>query len=137
MNKSAAIVQFIANLLPLYQGERHGKRWCARSLQDGTLILPFNADEDPNDEGWVRLHWQGRRKRATEALKIEPPMVPGARGGLVKNPWFNIRSDAARLMMAMGDRLGLDPKARAALAPKEDKPKSKFNGLIGQSAAKA
>ncbi len=68
MNKSAAIVQFIANLLPLYQGERHGTHWCARSLQDGTLILPFYADEDPNDEGWVRIHWQDRRKRATEAL---------------------------------------------------------------------
>ena len=76
-------------------------------------------------------------KRATEALKTEPPLVPGAKGGLVKNPWFTIRSDAARLMMAMGDRLGLDPKARAGLSRPEEKKTSKFSGLIGQSAGKA
>lgn len=71
-------------------------------------------------------------KRATQALEVEPPLVPGARGGLVKSPWFSIRSDAARIMMSMGDRLGLDPKARAAIAqPPDDKPKSKFAGLIG------
>lgn len=75
-------------------------------------------------------------KRATEALKTEPPLIPGAKGGLVKNPWFTIRSDAARIMMAMGDRLGLDPKARATLAPRDSKPKSKFAGLIGQNSAK-
>lgn len=76
-------------------------------------------------------------KRATEALKTEPPLVPGARGGLVANPWFRIRSDAARIMMSMGDRLGLDPKARAGLAQAPEAPKSKFSGLIGQNAAKA
>lgn len=76
-------------------------------------------------------------KRATEALKTEPPLVPGAKGGLVKNPWFGIRSDAARIMMSMGDRLGLDPKARAALSMPEEKKVSKFSGLVGQSAAKA
>lgn len=75
-------------------------------------------------------------KRATEALKTEPPLVPSARGGLVANPWFRIRSDAARIMMAMGDRLGLDPKARAAISSPEQEKKSKFAGLIGQSSAK-
>ena len=67
-HKSAAIVGFIANLLPLYFGERHDERWCARSLQDGTLILPFNAEEDPDNEGWLRIHWQGDPQRQTEAL---------------------------------------------------------------------
>ncbi|KAF0136974.1 MAG: P27 family phage terminase small subunit [Xanthobacteraceae bacterium] len=76
-------------------------------------------------------------KRATEALKTGPPLVPGARGGLVANPWFRIRSDAARIMMSMGDRLGLDPKARAGLAQAPEAPPSKFSGLIGQSGAKA
>lgn len=65
-NRSAAIVGFIANLMPLYHCERHGECWCARSLQDGTLILPFIADEDPDDEGWVRIHWQGDPQRQTE-----------------------------------------------------------------------
>lgn len=64
--KSAAIVQFIANLLPLYHGERHGDRWCARSLQDGSLILPITDDQ--HDEGWVQIHWQGDPYRKTQAL---------------------------------------------------------------------
>jgi len=64
--KSAAIVRFIANLLPLYHGERHGDTWCARSLQDGSLILPIADDQ--HDEGWVRIHWQGDPCRKTEAL---------------------------------------------------------------------
>lgn len=91
------------------------------------------------DTGGVAIYavaWADH-KRATEALKTEPPLVPGAKGGLVKNPWFGIRSDAARIMMAMGDRLGLDPKARAAISKPEEKSASKFSGLIGQSARKA
>lgn len=64
--KSTAIVGFIANLLPLYNGERHGDVWCARNLQDGSLILP--VAEDDEDEGWVRIHWQGDPQRQTEVL---------------------------------------------------------------------
>lgn len=70
-SKSASIVGFIANLMPLYVGERVGDDWCARSLADGTLILPVNeaADVDPgHEEGWVRVHWQGDPGRETEAL---------------------------------------------------------------------
>ncbi|ANG97775.1 terminase [Brucella pseudogrignonensis] len=76
-------------------------------------------------------------KRATEALKTEPALVPGLTGNLSVNPWFKIKNEAARIMMAMGDRLGLDPKSRAGLVAPEEKPKSKFAGLIGQSAVKA
>ncbi|WP_448670192.1 hypothetical protein [Pseudoxanthomonas mexicana] len=65
-NKSAAIVRFIANLMPLYQGERHDGHWCARSVQDGTLILPLGPEDDPDDAGWIRLHWQGDPMRQTE-----------------------------------------------------------------------
>ena len=69
--RSVAIVDFIANLLPLYVGEPHGKLWCARSLQDGTLILPIDssdAADDGEDEGWVGIHWQGDQLRRTEVL---------------------------------------------------------------------
>lgn len=55
-------------------------------------------------------------------------------GNLAKNPWLEILSSQARIMMAAGDRLGLDPKSRAALRlPKDNAPKSKFAGLIGQT----
>lgn len=76
-------------------------------------------------------------KRATEALKTEAAIVPGSTGNPTVNPWFKIKNEAARIMMSMGDRLGMDPKARGALAPPEEKPKSKFSGLLGQGAEKA
>lgn len=76
-------------------------------------------------------------KKATEALKTEPALVAGSTGNLTASPWYKIKNEAARIMMTMGDRLGLDPKSRAGLVPPEEKPKSKFSGLTGQSAAKA
>lgn len=91
------------------------------------------------DTGGVAVYasaWSDHKK-ATEALCDEPALVPGSTGNLTVNPWFKIKNESARIMMAMGDRLGLDPKARAALSPREDRPKSKFDGLIGQSTVKA
>lgn len=75
-------------------------------------------------------------KRATIALKTEKPLVVGSTGNLTPNPWFKIRNEAARIMMSMGDRLGLDPKSRAGLSPSDKKPKSKFKGLLGRNGAK-
>ncbi|RUM99022.1 phage terminase small subunit P27 family [Pseudaminobacter arsenicus] len=124
---------------------------------DGDVYIPNYLDEDARqcfemivasmppgtyaatDTGGIAVYaaaWSDH-KRATEALKTEPALVPGSTGNLTVNPWFKIKNDAARIMMSMGDRLGMDPKARAALALPEEKPKSKFSGLIGQSAKKA
>ena len=64
--KSAAIVGFLANLLPLYDGERLDGLWCARSLQDGTLILSVDESEWDEERGTVRVRWQGDSQR--EAL---------------------------------------------------------------------
>jgi hypothetical protein len=49
--KSEAVVGFIANLLPLYDGERNDDLWCARSLIDGTLILPIDESESEDEQG--------------------------------------------------------------------------------------
>lgn len=65
--KSEAVVGFIANLLPLYDGERHDDLWCARSLIDGTLILPIDDSHDDDQLGWVRVRWQGDPAREQEA----------------------------------------------------------------------
>ncbi|HWX67949.1 MAG TPA: hypothetical protein VNZ27_16160 [Rhodanobacter sp.] len=64
--KSEALVGFIANLLPLYDGERHEDLWCARSLIDGTLILPVDDSGDDDQLGWVRVRWQGDPTREHE-----------------------------------------------------------------------
>ena len=53
------MVGFLANLMPLYTPEESDGIWCARSLQDGTLILPVDESEWDEERGTVRVHWQG------------------------------------------------------------------------------
>lgn len=78
--------------------------------------------------------WAVHKRAAHEVSnpEFEWTVVNGA-GSLSKSPWLNILSGALRDMMAAGDRLGLDPKARAALKLPGEKPKSKFDGLVGQT----
>lgn len=57
--------------------------------------------------------------------------VLNAAGTPTKSPWLTILSGALRDMMSAGDRLGLDPKARAALKLPAAKQRSKFDGLTG------
>ena len=52
------------------------------------------------------------------------------------SPWLKILNQQAALMASLGDRLGLYPKARAALnLPDARQHKSKFDGLIGPVAS--
>ena len=74
-------------------------------------------------------------KRA--ALEISNPefkwIVLNASGSETQSPWLKIANAQAQLMASLGDRLGLDPKSRAALKlPNARQQKSKFDGLIGQ-----
>lgn len=61
--KSASVVAFLASLSPLYMHELHEGIWCARSLQDGTLIWPIDESDWDEERGAVRLHWQGDSER--------------------------------------------------------------------------
>lgn len=63
--KSGAIVGFLANLMPLYTQEDHDGIWCARSLHEGTLILPVDESEWDEERGTVRVWWQGDPQRET------------------------------------------------------------------------
>lgn len=63
---SVKIVNFIGSLHPLYEQVYEGSRLVgARSLTDGTLIQPIEEDED-NENGFVRVLWQGDKQRACE-----------------------------------------------------------------------
>lgn len=62
------IVDFIARLSPLYQSEEMLGFRAARSLHDGTLILPDPSDENEPEDARVIVWWQGDRNRATETL---------------------------------------------------------------------
>ena len=72
-------------------------------------------------------------KRATH--EIANPgfewVVKSPQGGSQPNAWVRIANQQAALLASLGDRLGLSPKARASLHVPEEKPKSKFDGLIG------
>lgn len=61
---SHRVVDFIAGLIPLYIHEQVDGVWGARSLVDGTLILPIDEDEDSED-GYVTVRWQGDPMRTT------------------------------------------------------------------------
>lgn len=60
-------LNFIANLMPIYQGEWHGELHCARSLRDGTLLLPHQDDDGGNEE-LITIWWQGDSSRSTDAV---------------------------------------------------------------------
>jgi phage terminase small subunit len=54
-----------------------------------------------------------------------------ANGSPMVSPWLKILNEQAHCLVALGDRLGLDPRSRQALrSPEQIKP-SKFQGLIG------
>jgi phage terminase small subunit len=47
--------------------------------------------------------------------------------------WIRLANQQAAIMASLGDRLGLDPRSRAALKlPNAKQQKSKFHGLLGQ-----
>ncbi len=66
---SQNIVNFIGHLLPLYVEDEVEGMWCARSLMDGTLILPV-TDADQLPEGFVKVRWQGDPMRCTEVQGV-------------------------------------------------------------------
>ena len=70
------------------------------------------------------------------ALKISDPdfkhVTTLPSGVEMQSPWLAIVNKQAALIASLGDRLGLDPKSRAALKlPAANQQKSKFEGLLG------
>ena len=71
-DKSESVVSFIGNLLPLYDSMQYEGIWCARSMQDGTLILPVDESEWDEARGTVRVRWQGDPQREQQ---VEGPWI--------------------------------------------------------------
>ena len=70
--RSESIVGFMASLLPLYTSETHDRLLCARSLTDGTLLLPVDEPEADSDQSRVCVRWQGDPSRECE---VDGPML--------------------------------------------------------------
>lgn len=66
-NRSQRVVDFLANLAPLFGPEWQGESRYARSLSDGSLYAAT-----PQDSGldqipvWIRVHWNGDPTRSSE-----------------------------------------------------------------------
>jgi hypothetical protein len=65
---SQSIVDFIAQLQPLYTCQHADGHECALSLLDGTLILPVDESHAAEEEGWVAVFWQGDSRRRSEVI---------------------------------------------------------------------
>lgn len=78
--------------------------------------------------------WATFRQATIERQTDTRLMIPGSTGQMVTNPLIGTQMKALEKMAALGDRLGLDPKARAALSLPSEAPKSKFAGFIGGKA---
>lgn len=66
MKSSQRYVNFIGSLMPLYQQEFVNGNWCARSLRDGTVLLPQEQLDDSLDDHWIAVWWQGDHRRESE-----------------------------------------------------------------------
>jgi phage terminase small subunit len=76
-------------------------------------------------------------KRATHEMNAPDFKwtVKSKRGSAVESAWIKIANKQAGILATLGDRLGLDPKSRAALKlPDAKRQKSKFAGLMGATA---
>ena len=73
-------------------------------------------------------------KRAVEALNGQQSLIVEGKNGSSRNPLATVVAVQARLMVTLGNQLGLSPAARMSLGvPEEPRSKSKFEGLLGGS----
>ena len=71
-------------------------------------------------------------KRAVEAMNGQQSLIVKGKNGSSRNPLATIVAVQARLMVTLGNQLGLSPAARMSLGvPEQPRPKSKFEGLLG------
>ena len=83
------------------------------------------------------MAWAIHKKAARE---ISNPdfnwTVNNSVGSQILSPWLKVLNAQATIIASLGDRLGLDPKSRAALKlPGARQKRSRFAGLIGQVAS--
>lgn len=63
---SQHIVDYIAELIPLYTYQFADGHDCAVSLTDGTLYMPVDEAGHEREEGWIAVLWQGDAHKRSE-----------------------------------------------------------------------
>jgi phage terminase small subunit len=80
------------------------------------------------------MAWAIHKKAAHEIGNPDFEWTVSTRRSQAPSPWLRILNQQAAVMASLSDRLGLNPKARAALhLPDARQQKSKFDGLIGRA----
>lgn len=72
----------------------------------------------------------GWHRKAVLELALHGATQVGIGGTLLQSPWIQILHKNALLISGLGSKLGLDPAARTSMGSYEEKPSSKFGGLI-------
>lgn len=73
----------------------------------------------------------GTHSLATAKLTKGPHETTGSTGQVKLSPWFSAQSDAARLIVQLGAKLGLDPVSRQHInSDKGDQVDNEFGDLI-------
>ena len=83
------------------------------------------------------MAWAVHKRAAREIARANFEFVLDGKSSRVQNPWLRIMNQQAAILQSLGDRLGLDPKSRQALAVPAHKLASRFEGLIGLAASAA
>jgi phage terminase small subunit len=82
------------------------------------------------------MAWAMHKKAALKvaAHDFEPVIQINDNKTAAQNPWLRILNEQALILAKLGDRLGLDPKSRAAIKlPGARQKRSRFDGLLGQT----
>lgn len=80
------------------------------------------------------MAWAVHKRAAAEISKPDFEwLVKNYSDNLAPSPWVRIMNGQATIMQSLGAQLGLDPRARAAIAPPSSRGESKFAGLIGSA----
>jgi len=110
VSQSESIVRFLAGLMPVYSYasvEGHGKG--ARSLIDGTLVLPICDATYPSsggfepDDGMVLVFWQGNQTRKSIVSGDDLVHLAIVKYAEIRELHLNGQESAAGLIRHMAD----------------------------------
>jgi len=78
------------------------------------------------------MAWAVHKRASEEIAQPDFDFIDArANGSPMVSPWLKILNEQAHCLVALGDRLGLDPRSRQGLRLPEQVKQSKFQGLIG------
>jgi hypothetical protein len=88
---SQHLVDYIAELKPLYTFQFADGHDCALSLVDGTLYMPVDELHHEKEEGWIAVLWQGNADKRSELpgplLAYQAALRCAELLGVGKLPW--------------------------------------------------